>query len=154
MTLDELIRFYEELTADSLRHLPEYYAEGAWFKDPFNEVRGVKAIERIFEHMFEQVTDPRFVVTEKLADEEGAVLIWQFHFGVRRWRRVQKQTIRGISHLRFAEDGRIAYHRDYWDAAEELYMRLPLIGTVMRSLRRAFSAGMASDARGLDTTRT
>jgi steroid delta-isomerase len=140
MNLDELIRFYEELTPDSLKRLPDFYVERAWFKDPFNEVRGVDAMQRIFEHMFEHVIEPHFVVTEKLADETAAVLIWKFHFGVRRWGRIQAQTIRGVSHLRFAEDGRVAYHRDYWDVAEELYMKLPVIGAVMRSLRRALSA--------------
>jgi steroid Delta-isomerase len=42
----------------------------------------------------------------------------------------------GASQLRFAPDGRIAYHRDYWDAAEELYAKLPVIGTLMRFLQR------------------
>jgi hypothetical protein len=45
-------------------------------------------------------------------------------------------VIHGATHLRFAPDGRIAYHRDYWDAANELYAKLPLIGPVMRWLRR------------------
>jgi hypothetical protein len=39
-------------------------------------------------------------------------------------------------HLRFAPDGRIAMHRDYWDAAEELYEKLPLLGGLMRWLKR------------------
>jgi hypothetical protein len=36
--------------------------------------------------------------------------------------------VRGGSHLKLAEDGRIAWHRDYWDAAEELYEKLPVLG--------------------------
>jgi steroid delta-isomerase len=27
-------------------------------------------------------------------------------------------------------------HRDYWDAAEELYEKLPLVGALMRWLKR------------------
>jgi hypothetical protein len=50
------------------------------------------------------------------------------------------QLMRGVTHLRFDECGRVSYHRDYWDAAEELYMKLPGIGTVMRGLRRAIAA--------------
>jgi hypothetical protein len=38
--------------------------------------------------------------------------------------------------VRFAADGRVGWHRDYWDAAEELYEKLPLIGSLMRLLRR------------------
>ncbi|MET3106813.1 hypothetical protein AAKU67_002656 [Oxalobacteraceae bacterium GrIS 2.11] len=29
-------------------------------------------------------------------------------------------------------------HRDYWDAAEELFQKLPLIGAPIRWLRRQF----------------
>jgi hypothetical protein len=46
-----------------------------------------------------------------------------------------EQCIRGASHVRFASDGRVAYHRDYWDAAEELYEKLPVVGSLMRWLK-------------------
>jgi len=133
MNLDALARFYQELSPTALERFPEFYTEDAFFKDPFNEVRGVDAIQRIFRHMFAQVDQPRFLVTERLAAERSALLIWEFHYG-------KGQCIRGASHLRFADDGRVAYHRDYWDAAEELYMKLPLIGRVMKVLRRVFAA--------------
>ena len=45
-------------------------------------------------------------------------------------------TIHGASHLRFGADGRVVVHRDYWDAAEELYEKLPLVGALMRWLKR------------------
>ena len=38
--------------------------------------------------------------------------------------------------LRFGEDGKVNYHRDYWDTGEELYAKLPLIGGAVRFLRR------------------
>ena len=44
--------------------------------------------------------------------------------------------MRGASHLRFDAAGKVVLHRDYWDAAEELYAKLPLIGPPMRLLRR------------------
>mgnify|MGYP003402137732 FL=1 len=48
--------------------------------------------------------------------------------------------MRGVSHLRFDAEGMVNYHRDYWDAAEELYMKLPAVGWLMRGLRRMISA--------------
>ena len=42
----------------------------------------------------------------------------------------------GASALRFAADGRVTYHRDYWDAAGELYAKLPLVGPLLRFLAR------------------
>ena len=46
------------------------------------------------------------------------------------------QTVRGASHLVLNEQGLVTLHRDYWDAAEELYEKLPLVGSLMRWLKR------------------
>lgn len=141
MNLDPLIRFFESITPESVSRFPEFYAENAWFKDPFNEVRGVDAIQRIFAHMFGQVDEPRFVVSEQVADANGAVLVWTFHYRSRGASKGEEQVVRGVSHLKFDPDGKVIFHRDYWDAAEELYMKLPLLGALMRFLRKRLSVG-------------
>lgn len=131
-----LARFYETLTPASLASLGEFYAADARFKDPFNEVVGVPAIRRIFEHMFASTDAPRFVVTERVEQGDQAMLGWEFHFGLRG----RALTVRGVTHLRFDAEGRVALHRDYWDAAEELYEKLPVLGGLMRALRRRLTA--------------
>jgi hypothetical protein len=140
MDLDRLIAFYHELTPESVGRFAEFYSADAYFKDPFNEVRGVEAIQRIFTHMFRQVDAPRFFVSERVADANGVMLVWEFGYRVRLWGRGEAQRMRGVSHLKFDADGKVNYHRDYWDAAEELYMKLPAIGSLMRGLRRMLAA--------------
>lgn len=140
MNVDDLIRFYHELTPESVARFGQFYSEDAYFKDPFNEVRGLAAIQRIFSHMFGQVGEPRFVVVDKVVDSGGAMLVWEFSFRVRLWGRGETQIMRGVSHLRFAANGRVDYHRDYWDTGEELYMKLPGLGSLLRGLRRALAA--------------
>ncbi|MFM8557948.1 MAG: hypothetical protein ACKODG_17565, partial [Betaproteobacteria bacterium] len=46
------------------------------------------------------------------------------------------QQIRGATWLEFDDEGRVTLHRDYWDAAEELYEKLPVIGSMARWLKR------------------
>ena len=133
--MDDLIRWFETLTPDSAREVERYYSADAFFKDPFNELRGTEAIRRVLVHMFEQVDEPRFRVTGRWFSGEGAMLLWDFTFRMKRGLS-SLQTIRGATHLRFAADGRVSWHRDYWDAAEELYEKLPLIGALMRLLKR------------------
>ena len=140
MNPEPLIRFYQELTPGELTRFGEFYSADAYFKDPFNEVRGVAAIRRIFEHMYRQVDAPRFVVSECVVDDGGAMLIWEFHFSTRSWGKDKAQSMRGASHLKFDGAGKVCYHRDYWDTAEELYMKLPGLGALMRGLRRALRA--------------
>ncbi|MGB7501096.1 MAG: nuclear transport factor 2 family protein [Azonexus sp.] len=140
MNLDQLIEFYQDLAPEDLARFPEFYSADAYFKDPFNEVRGVAAIQRIFTHMFEQVREPRFIVSEKVVDDSGVMLVWEFHYRVKLWGKGEAMAMRGVSHLKFDAGGRVSYHRDYWDAAEELYMKLPAIGMLMRGLRRVLAA--------------
>lgn len=127
-----LIQHYEALRPEGLDALVARYAEHCRFKDPFNEVQGRAAVRRIFEHMFETVKAPRFVVRDVLVDGEQCFLGWDFHAG--------DFVIRGASHLRFDAAGQVSEHRDYWDAAEELYEKLPVLGSLMRLLKRRLKA--------------
>lgn len=140
-SVDALVAFFESLHPEAVAHFPEYYADDAYFKDPFNEVRGLLPIQRIFAHMFKQVGEPRFVVRERVVADNGALLVWELHYRVKGWWHAgDARVIRGASHLRFDSAGKVTWHRDYWDAAEELYATLPGIGGLLRLLKRQLAA--------------
>ncbi len=134
--VERICELFEHLRRERLPELAGLYTEGARFKDPFNEVFGTTAINHIFEHMFESLHEPRFVVLERIVDGVQVFLVWEMHFRFKRFDTVTPQVIRGGSHLTLAADGRVKDHRDYWDAAEELYEKLPLLGALMRWLKR------------------
>ena len=128
--------FFETLTPASLDRLDALYAPQAYFKDPFNEVRGLAGIRQIFSHMYEALEQPRFVVTSCIVDGAQCFLTWDFNFRFKSYDRLTVQTVRGGSHLTFNADGLLDFHRDYWDAAEELYEKLPVVGGLMRWLKK------------------
>ena len=134
--LQRIVTFFETLDRAAVARISEVYAADTWFKDPFNEVKGITAVTQIFEHMFEQVDEPRFVIIDAVEQGDAAFLTWDFRFRMKRFDTVTVQTVRGASHLKFAADGYANYHRDYWDAAEELYEKLPVLGSLMRWLKR------------------
>ncbi len=133
---------FEGLTLGGVDALSQLYAVDAKFKDPFNDVQGRGAIAHIFRHMFSQVDAPKFVVTA-LIGKNGTesrcpqiFMRWNFSFVARG----AAQTIHGATHFELNEDGLITLHRDYWDAAEELYEKLPVLGSVLRWLKRRLQA--------------
>jgi hypothetical protein len=134
--VEKIVVFFESLTPESLDRIGEFYTEQAFFKDPFNEVRGLPEVQRIFRHMYTALHEPRFVVTARVLEGDQCFLTWDFLFRFKSFNSEQTQTVRGCSHLKLASDGRILYHRDYWDAAEELYEKLPLVGGLMRWLKK------------------
>ena len=131
-----LAEYFEKLTPDSVAQLPDLYDGQARFKDPFNEVQGLAEIERIFRHMYVALDGPHFVITGQLVDGPQAFLTWEFRFRFKRFDTQTLQVVRGGSHIVFNDQGLVSLHRDYWDAAEELYEKLPVVGGLMRWLKK------------------
>jgi steroid Delta-isomerase len=132
----DIVTFFETITPQSIARVAELYAPDATFKDPFNDVRGLPDIERIYSHMFEALNAPRFIVTSQLVDGPACFLIWQFKFYFKNFDKTTEQTVRGGTHLLLDAQGKITAHRDYWDPAEEVYEKLPVLGGVMRWLKK------------------
>jgi hypothetical protein len=133
--VDRIVALFEGLKREDAARIADAYTPDARFKDPFNEVQGTAAIAKIFEHMFVALHEPRFVIRQRIVQGDQCFLTWDFLFRMKRFN-PNEQCIRGGSHLVLAPDGRIQAHRDYWDAAEELYEKLPLLGGLMRWLKK------------------
>jgi hypothetical protein len=131
-----LAAFFESLSPQSVSQLHTVYDAQARFKDPFNEVQGLAEIEQIFRHMYVALDQPHFVVTHQVVDGEQAFLTWEFRFRFKRFDTHTLQAVRGASHVEFNAQGLVTMHRDYWDAAEELYEKLPVVGGLMRWLKK------------------
>ena len=134
--VDNIFTYFETITEQSVSTLSEYYSEDAYFKDPFNEVHDVKHIQHIFAHMYTALDKPRFVITSRIVENNACFLVWDFKFYMKNYNPTIEQTIRGGSHLILNAEGKIVSHRDYWDAAEELYEKLPVVGALMRWLKK------------------
>lgn len=133
--LQRIVDFFETLTPQSAREtLAQLYAADASFKDPFNHVHGLPAILPLFTHMFEQVENPRFQIIDTVLQHDTAFITWDFLFHMRRYAK-DEQCIHGATQFRFNSEGLVTMHRDYWDAAEELYEKLPVVGGFMRLLK-------------------
>lgn len=134
--VERIEAFFAALTPADVARMGDFYTADASFKDPFNEVRGLPEVQRIFSHMYVALDNPRFVITGRVVDGAQCFLVWEFRFAFRNFHKGVEQVVRGGSHMLLAPDGRIQAHRDYWDAAEELYEKLPLVGGLMRWLKK------------------
>ena len=94
----DFIAFFETLQPGSLEHLADHFADDAHFVDPFNDVRGLTEIRRVFEHMFSTCHEPRFRVDETIGDGDVLYLRWRFVYG----RADARRTVHGVSRLCFA----------------------------------------------------
>lgn len=128
-------RFFSQLSPASLGGLATVYHAEARFADPFNQVHGLAAIRTVFEHMYQSLGDPRFEIRKSILQDGDCVVLWDFLYRLPA-SSAQVHRLPGASHLRLDADGLIVEHVDYWDPAQGIYEKLPLIGAVARALRR------------------
>jgi steroid Delta-isomerase len=129
--------FLETLTPGTLERLADYVAADVRFADPFNDVRGVGAMTRVFRHMFDNLGAVRFRIRHCVADGRTCLMAWRFEARLRG----KPWAFDGMSLVRFDGDGKVVEHVDHWDAGRDFYERLPLIGGILRRLRRRVADG-------------
>ena len=129
------VRFYEALRPESVGDLSRVATDDIRFHDPFNDVHGCQAYAHILRKMFDAVPDIRFTVSHIALDGETCFIRWR-SIGTLRAMGAMPWIVEGMSELKFAPDGRVREHVDYWDAAAQFYERLPIIGPLLRFIRR------------------
>lgn len=125
---------FRELRHDRLALLDEVYSPGIVFEDPLHRIEGLAALKDYFERMYVGVESIDFEFGEVLEAPSQAMLTWTMRMTHRRLRPGEELALPGASHIRFAD--RVLYHRDYFDAGAMLYERLPVLGGVVRAIRR------------------
>lgn len=137
--LNDYKTLFETLTPQSVKQdFSRVFASNVYFKDPFNEVRGVREVQRIFEHMFTQLHEPMFRVHEMAAHDTTAYLEWRFYF--RRSATSPVQQINGMSKILSDGQGKIIVHIDYWDSGEYVYRNVPILSWFIRLIQRRLRA--------------
>lgn len=135
-----IIDYFETISPDSVQQLHQIYAPEAWFKDPFNQVQGIEKIEAIFAHMYVGLDQPVFKILHHQIQGQELFLTWDFIFKFKRINPQVEQVVHGASHLTLDQEGHIVRHRDYWDAAEEMYEKIPVLGSLMRFVKNKINS--------------
>lgn len=126
--------YLERIAADNLEELKTHTAPDVRFKDPFNDVRGQDRMVRVFADVFRVADDVRFEVHEVACNGRLCFFLWDF--SCRPKRAKAEWRFRGVSEVHFGDDGRVVEHIDHFDAGSQFYARLPVIGAMIRFVRR------------------
>jgi hypothetical protein len=131
-------RFFSDFSGDRIEKLlPETYAEDVVFDDTLKTVRGRDALAHYLTESASAVDSCAVQILDHAANDGGDYFLrWRMMIRFRRFRRGQDTWSIGMSHLRFDAEGRVVYHQDYWNAADGLFQHIPLVGHLIRAIKR------------------
>ena len=136
--------FFNGFNKDTLELVDQFYAPQAHFLDPVVDLQGRDAIRKYYANLYANVISIRFEFSGEVNSrgEQGdeKVAFWTMVLKHKKLRGGQEVRVIGNSHFRFdPQTGQAVYHRDYFDMGEFIYEGLPVVGGVIRYVKRKMS---------------
>lgn len=136
--LQRFRRFFADFAPDRVqRLLAETYAPQLYFNDTLKTLHDRDALARYLEDSAAAVASCAVAVRDAISNREGDYYLrWHMRIRFRKFARGRDTASIGISQLRLDGDGRVTFHQDFWNAADGVYEHMPLLGSLIRRVKR------------------
>ncbi len=134
-TLNHFVEVFEALNKHNLTLLPDIYSESVVFEDPAHRIIGLGNVMQYFAKMYDNVIECRFDIHDKIANENNAFLRWTMHLSHPKLRCGRFIEVAGCTYLTF-DQGKVNFHRDFFDLGEMLYENLPILGKMIKVIKK------------------
>ena len=131
--INNFVKAYEDLNADNLHILPQIYDENITFIDPFHKISGLSNLKKYFHGLYSNLDSCQFLFKDPYLKDNSAMIQWIMLLKHSRLSKTEIEVI-GCTHIQF--DQKIIFHRDYFDAGQMVYERVPLLGSAIKLIKR------------------
>lgn len=135
--VDRFTAFLSDLSTGTIKaDLRKVYAPNLYFNDTLKTIRDADTLEKYFLSSDDAMASYGLKVEQVVSTPEGVFVRWKMSVVFRRFRKGERNDSIGITHVRFDKDGRVVYHQDYWDSGSNLYEKIPVLGSLIRAVKR------------------
>ncbi|MGB5445326.1 MAG: nuclear transport factor 2 family protein [Psychromonas sp.] len=132
--IDKFCRIYESLDKHNLEQLGRVYRDDINFVDALHNLHGLDQLNDYFAHLYANLLFCDFTIEDVIKGEGQASIVWTMKYAHPKINKANPILVNGCSHLKF--DQKIYYHRDFLDMGQMLYEHLPLLGGVIRTVKK------------------
>ena len=135
--LELFIKFLEGIgTPGSARAASELYSENIHFSDALILTEDKQVIVKHFSDLEAAGNQVKVTMHQKLISGNDVFLVWSMEARFTPIRTERISDSLGVTHLRFDENGRVILHQDFWDSTEGFFRHIPVLGSVVNSVKR------------------
>lgn len=120
--------------------LDKFYARDVIFQDPAVKVEGLEEVKKYYAHTYKNIESIDFEFGAIVRDGQTYVAPWTATIKLKSWTMTKPYEVDGNSMLRFNEEGRCDFHRDYVDLGAMVYEQIPGIGLLLQQVKKRMAA--------------
>lgn len=133
---------WNKLGSGNLEVLEEIYSADIQFEDPISRGRGIENLRRHFGRLFRNLSRISYSYGSSTWTSDTLVMQWTLTAELAPSRKAFE--LPGISWLQLdPESGKIAKSREYFDLGKGLYEHVPILGILIKSIKRRIQAEAA-----------
>ena len=135
--LQLFIKFLESIgTQGSAKAASELYSENIHFSDALILTKDKQVIVKHFSDLEAAGNQVKVTMHQRIISGNDIFLVWSMEARFKPIRRERISDSLGVTHLRFDENGRVILHQDFWDSTEGFFRHIPVLGSVVNSVKR------------------
>ena len=135
--LELFIKFLEGIgTPGNARAASELYSENIHFSDALILTEDKQVIVKHFSDLEAAGNQVKVTMHQKLISGNDVFLVWSMEARFTPIRTERISDSLGVTHLRFDDSGRVILHQDFWDSTEGFFRHIPVLGSVVNSVKR------------------
>nr|WP_010130891.1 nuclear transport factor 2 family protein [Microbulbifer agarilyticus] len=135
--IERLKLLYTDFLAADPAAIASVYAHDVVFRDPVHEVRGLEAMQQYFAGVSQNLQECRFQFDFDAHQQGRGTLWWMMEYRHPRLGGGKLLKLRGASLLEIDQaSDRVVRHEDVYDLGAMVYEQVPLLGSVVRSVKR------------------
>ena len=136
--LDNFVDIYQSLSTDNLANITKLYHQDISFQDPLHRINGLNNLVEYFDNLYQNVGECTFVINQILHERHQAAIYWTMTYSHKHLKGGKAISVEGSSLIMGTQD-KVIYHRDYIDVGQMLYEHVPVLGGIIRWLKRRAS---------------
>lgn len=137
--IDDFLTMYNKLDRANLSLLANIYHQDVVFIDPLHRIDGLSALTKYFSNLYENLDAGRFEMKKVLQQDNAVSLYWTMYFSHSKIKAGKEVSFDGNSFLEY-QDGKVIFHRDYFNAADMLYQHIPVLGGLINLVKKRATA--------------
>ncbi len=135
--LELFIKFLESIgTPGSAKAASELYSENIHFSDALILTKDKQVIVKHFSDLEAAGSKVKVTMHQRILSGNDIFLVWSMEARFTPIRREMISDSLGVTHLRFDRNGKVILHQDFWDSTEGFFRHIPVLGSVVNSVRR------------------
>ncbi len=133
--------FFISLNKDTMGLVDEFYDENIIFRDPLVEINNRKQMKNYYANMYKNVQSVSWSFSDEINDKDSCVLAWKMTLQAKNFNGNKPLVVDGISLIKFGgKEGKAVYHRDYFDLGAFVYEGLPVLGSMVRFVKKKMAS--------------